>query len=351
MIAEMTSMQRVLTTLSHKEPDRVPLFLLFTTHGARELGLSIREYFANPAHVFEGQRRLRKKYGHDCYYSFHYASIEAEAWGGESIFYEDGPPNVGTPFLTSSRIRTLERPRVESSPGLQRVLEATRRLKADARDTVPIIGVVMSPFSLPVMQMGFENYIKLLYGDPELRDRLLNLNAEFCLEWANAQLQAGATAICYFDPVSSTTIVPRELYREIGFPLAQRTLQAIQGPIAIHLASARTIPILGDVAEAGASVIGVGSEEDLSEVRANCRDHLTILGNLNGVAMARWDIQTAEAATKKAIRQAGKGGGFILGDSHGEIPWQVKDDTLLAIAEAARRWGRYPLDWIDADET
>jgi len=37
----MTSMERVLTTLSHKEPDRVPLFLLATMHGAKELGLSI----------------------------------------------------------------------------------------------------------------------------------------------------------------------------------------------------------------------------------------------------------------------------------------------------------------------
>ena len=43
---EMTPMERVLTTLSHKEPDRVPLFLLLTMHGANELGLSIKEYFS-----------------------------------------------------------------------------------------------------------------------------------------------------------------------------------------------------------------------------------------------------------------------------------------------------------------
>ena len=34
-----TSMERVLTTLGHREPDRVPLFLLLSLHGARELGL------------------------------------------------------------------------------------------------------------------------------------------------------------------------------------------------------------------------------------------------------------------------------------------------------------------------
>ncbi|HSO82907.1 MAG TPA: methylcobamide--CoM methyltransferase MtbA, partial [Thiocapsa sp.] len=46
-----------------------------------------------------------------------------------------------------------------------------------------------------------------------------------------------------------------------------------------------------------------------------------------------------------AIRFAsGHGGGFILSDNHGEIPYQVPEDTLLAISEAVHRWGTYPLD-------
>ena len=39
----MTSLERVLTALSHKEPDRTPLFLLFSHYGAKEMGMSIRE--------------------------------------------------------------------------------------------------------------------------------------------------------------------------------------------------------------------------------------------------------------------------------------------------------------------
>ncbi|MDZ4163761.1 MAG: uroporphyrinogen decarboxylase family protein [Smithellaceae bacterium] len=66
----MTSMQRVLASLSHKEPDRVPFFFLLTMHGARELELSIHDYFAKAEHVAEGQLRLRAKFGHDCLYSF-----------------------------------------------------------------------------------------------------------------------------------------------------------------------------------------------------------------------------------------------------------------------------------------
>ena len=95
----MTSLDRVLTTLGFKEPDRVPFFLLLTMHGAQELGLCINDYYSNAEYVIEGQRRLLEKYQDDCLLNFTYASLETEAWGGETIFSEDGPPNAGEPII------------------------------------------------------------------------------------------------------------------------------------------------------------------------------------------------------------------------------------------------------------
>ena len=66
MSAAMTSLDRVLTTLRHEEPDRVPLFLLLTMHGAREVGMELEAYFGDAHSIAEGQLRLREKYGHDC---------------------------------------------------------------------------------------------------------------------------------------------------------------------------------------------------------------------------------------------------------------------------------------------
>lgn len=342
----VTSLQRVLTTLGHKEPDRVPLFLLVTMHGAKELGISIKEYFSWAENVVEGQLRMRAKYRNDCLYSIFYAPIEVEAWGGEVIFYDDGPANSGEPFIhRPEEIKYLEPPRVKETPCLVQVLKTAEMLKARVGDEVPIIGVVMSPFSLPVMQMGFDKYIELIYEQPRLFERLMKVNEAFCVDWANAQLEAGATAIGYFDPVSSSTITPRELYLKTGFKVARRTLARIKGPTATHFASGRCLPIIDDVARTGTAIIGTSVLEDLSEVKAACRGKLTVLGNLNGIGMRRWTVEQAEFAVKDAIAKAGPGGGYILSDNHGEIPWQVPEETLLAISEAVRQWGRYPLNW------
>ena len=74
--APMSSLDRVLTTLGQREPDRVPLFLLPTMHGARELQISIREYFSRGEYVAEGQLRMQARYHNDCLYAFFYAPIE-----------------------------------------------------------------------------------------------------------------------------------------------------------------------------------------------------------------------------------------------------------------------------------
>ena len=344
----MTSMQRVLTAMAQQEPDRVPLFLLTTMHGAKELGLSIRDYFSSAEHVVEGQMRLLEKFRSDCLYPFYYASIELEAFGGETIFIDDGPPNAAGPIIRrSEEIDHLEVPRVEEAAGLVRVLETIRQLKARVGDTVPIIGVAISPFSLPIMQLGFERYIQLIYEQPEHFARLMAVNRAFCVDWANAQLAAGATAITYFDPVSSTTVTPRDLYLTTGYPVAMETFRLINGPKATHLASGRGLELVDDIVATGAAAVGVSALEDLAEWKAAAAGRLTLLGNLNGVEMRRWTAAQAESEVKQAIAKAGRGGGFVLADNHGEIPWQVPDEVLLAIRDAVDRWGRYPLDWIE----
>lgn len=339
-----SSLERVLTTLGHKEPDKVPLFLLLSYYGAKELGISIKEYFSKPKYVFEAQLKMAEKYKNDCLYPFFYASVETEAFGGDTIFIENGPPNSGKPIIkTEKDIIELQAPEIENSEILQRVLRTISMLKDEVNDRIPIIGVVMSPFSLPVMQMGFDKYLDLLLENKDLFNKLMKVNEEFSVNWANSQLQAGATAICYFDPVSSPTIITKEMYRETGMKTAKRTLSKINGPTATHFASGRSLQIIDELAETGTAIVCPSSLEDIAKVKSKAKGKLTVMGNLNGIEMCRWTKEVTELKVKNIINKAAKGGGFILSDNHGEIPYQVKEETLLAISNAVDKWGTYPL--------
>ena len=341
---EMTSMQRVFTALSFKEPDRVPLFLALTLHGAQELELSIEDYFSNPENVAQAQLLMQKKYSNDFLLGFYYAPLEVEILGGEVIFRNDGPPNSGNPLLKDLKdIKDFEFPKIMEAKRLRDVLKTISILKDKSKGEIPIIGVSLSPFSSPVIQMGFDKYIELIYQNPEHFRILMEKNSNFCIEWSNAQLEAGATAICYFDPVSSTTITSRDKYIETGLVVAKNVIPKIKGPVITHFASGRCKRIMDLLPETKTAAIAVSVSEDLAEIKLLANKNFSICGNLNGIEMRRWTEKETDMKVKEAIIKGASGGGFVLTDNHGEIPIQVPKDTLTAISEAVKKWGTYPI--------
>jgi uroporphyrinogen decarboxylase len=192
------------------------------------------------------------------------------------------------------------------------------------------------------MQLGFEEYLNLLYFDKPRFRQLMKINQQFCLSWAKAQLDAGATAICYFNPLASTDIIEKPLYLATGYPVDLKTTAAIQGPVATHLASGRVLPVLKEIIDTGSVVLGIGSGENPGEIKNAARGRITLLGNLNGIEMCGWSEETAFGTVGELITESAAGGGFILSDSHGEIPWQVPEAVLLSISEAVQELGRYP---------
>jgi len=340
----MNSFERTMAAITHTEPDRVPLFLLLSLYGAKELQIPIKEYFSKAENIVNAQLTMKEKYRNDCIYTFSYAPAEVEAFGGEVIFVDDGPPNSGEPFIKSfEQISKIEVPNIKESKCLKRVLDSTEMLKKEVGIETPIIGVVMSPFSLPVMQMGFEKYLELLYFRKDNFEKLMQINEEFCVAWANAQLEAGATAICYFDPLASPNIIEKDLYLKSGNKIAKRTISRINGPTATHLASGITLPVLDDIVNTGTAVLGFSANDNLTEIKKAAQNKICLLGNLNAIEMVNWSSEKIQSEVKNIIDKAGAGGGLILSDNHGEIPWQVHEDVLFEISEAVSRFGTYPL--------
>ena len=97
------------------------------------------------------------------------------------------------PHMTGgSRVQPPPLPRL---PGIDPAgrLPHVAFVSSDFGQTV-MLSFLMSPFSLPVMQMGFEPYLRLIFEEQELFERLMRVNSAFCVAWANAQLDAGANA-------------------------------------------------------------------------------------------------------------------------------------------------------------
>ena len=103
------------------------------------------------------------------------------------------------------------------------------------------------------------------------------------------------------------------------------------------------MPVMDEIAAAGALILGFSCDDELRAVKAASRGKICLIGNLNAVDMVNWDGVRAEAEVKKLIDGAGEGGGLIISDNHGEIPFQVPEEVLLAVSDAVHKYGKYPL--------
>jgi len=336
----MTSAERVHEAMAFRRPDRVPFVLPAQMHAARRLGLGIRECLETPRHVVAAQLHLREWLGNDIVSGAPPAAFEVEAWGGTIEFDEAGPPVAGPPPIRPQEIARLEPPRLEDSPRLLGALEAIAELRARVGDTVPVAGAVVSPFSLPVLQLGFETYLDVMLERPLDFERLMEVNIAHCLEWARAQVRAGATVLVYADPVASTDVVPLETARRTALGVARRVLSDLGVPCIFGLASGRSLPLVDDLVSLGATAVGVSAQENLGEAIARCWGRIAVVGNLNALAMCGWSTADAESAVINALWAAGTDGGWLLADNHGEIPFPVPDDVLKTIAETAKSCGR-----------
>nr|WP_320130916.1 uroporphyrinogen decarboxylase family protein [uncultured Holophaga sp.] len=340
----MTSTQRIQAALMHTEGDRVPFILSLVLHGAKAVGLDLPSYFRDPKACAEGQIKLRERYGTDALAGIPYAAVEYEGWGGESLFSDEGSPNAGAPLFGPKELtRGVEPPRVRDSPRLQQILTGIRHLRSRVADEVPIIGQILSPFALPIFQIGFSAYLDLLYEDRPTFWSLMTANTAFALEWAEAQADAGASALVYGDPLASGSLIPLPLYQETGARVAADILPALKRPVLFHLGSASVGSALDTILTLSPAGVSVGFGDELAEMKTRCKGQLALAGNLNGIAMIHWSAAQATEEVRKALALGGPGGGFVLTDQLGELPISVPEEIIGTIAEAARTLGRYPL--------
>lgn len=338
---EMTSFERLSAVLRLEIPDRVPVVLVSSTHGARELGLSLPEYFSRPENVAEGQLRFVESVGHDNVDAYYYAVREAEAFGAEVMFHEDGPPGMGPPILrTEAAIDTLQAPDPTQSPPLRDVLRSTELIARRAKGRWLVVGHVVGPCSLPTLLMGDSSWLELLlFGSVSRRRRLIQITRRFCVSWANALLSAGADAIALAEPLATSTILTREQAARLVLPEVRRAVKAIRGPTILW--SIGSIHSVADLVPGlGVRAVSTDPGDDLREVKAAVGGKIVVLGGLNDLAMLTWSPRDAEAAARRAIEEAAPGGGFILSPQN-EIPTLVGNDILSTIVDVVRQWGRY----------
>lgn len=338
----MNAYERVLAVLQHRLPDCVPVCPVLLLQGAAELGLDLKTYLSDGEHLAAGQLRLLEKFGHDAVLGIPHVVQDATAFGAGLHYFDHGPPGLANMVIRSyAEARQLAAPDPAAAPLLRQTLRAIELLARQVKGQAPILGACIAPFSLPSMLMGTELWIELLFEPPDLRrqvmEPVLSAAADFCVRWANAQLEAGADAVVLADGMASSAVITRQEFVELALPVARETVARIRGPV-IHEGVGSLQPMLDLLPPTGVVAAVLDQHDDLAACKQLVGGRITLIGNLNNVAMRRWTPEQARQQAQAALAAAAPGGGFILAAQGPDIPLGVSDPVIHALVAAGHEW-------------
>lgn len=323
--------------------DRIPVFSIMLDQGAKELGLTLEEYYSKGEYVAQGQLRLREKYGYDNLWSLFYVGREAELLGCKRILYAtDGPPNVGEMILRSrDDIAKFEPPvDIVSHPAFAEPLNCLKILRAESQGRYPICAYLTASMTLPALLMGMEKWMEmLLLGPYDLRDELMAKCSVFFRRLVAAYRDAGADIIVYANPFGSTDFVPRKFVEDVSLPWMQRDLAGLSmAGMVYYCGGARLGGSIDLAARLGFETFYISPMDDIRTCKAVVGARGLVGAAVNDARLIDWSQAQIRDEVRRICDEGRPEGHFFLGTLL--MPCSIPERNIHAFFDAAYEFGR-----------
>lgn len=204
---------------------------------------------------------------------------------------------------------------------LNYVVEAIKITKKGLNGRVPLIGFAGAPwtiFSYMTEGSGSKTFSRaraMLYTQPELSARLLDMITQSTINYLKAQIEAGANLVQVFD--SWAGVLPPDLYKKYSLKYISRICDAIsEVPLTVFAKGA--FFAREELGKLNCETIGLDWNMDIAESRKLIGENKTLQGNLDPAALYG-SGKEVEIATRKMMDQF-KGGRHIANLGHGVYP-------------------------------
>ena len=383
----LTPRERVLTTLDHREPDRVPIVIgVSNTTGMKmrayrelkaligveapdeylydwpELGTAALDEATferlhgdvrgvldlEPAAILE---RNRTREPHSNY---------VNSWGSGAVEIAPGEwfPMV-EPLRDAITIDDLDRyqwPDVDDPSRFAHMTVEAARLAADDRYAIMVAPWLLFPLERAFAMQGMDRFLMNVGQDPEFAEALLRRIGALCRRLMDHVLDAVGDDLDIvkigddLGTQQSLLMSPRS-YRAILKPIHAEQIAAIRrrtnAKVFFHT-DGDVFPLLDDLVEIGVDILNpiqtsAGKMADLATLKARYGKSLVFCGGIDTQrVLPHGTPDEVRAEVRRVIGELGPGGGYMVASVH-TIMNDVPAANILAMVDAVEAYGHYPL--------
>jgi uroporphyrinogen decarboxylase len=377
----MRPKERVQAVLQRSEPDRVPLALwgsYYTLNDGTYLRVLEHLDLGEAVLPFRKQKprnsnyyddRVLDRLGTDVRYVWSGftdlggARMDGDcrdAWGVE--WQRSGPhiTSVGAPLagLSLEQIESYPWPDPARYLDFDLMRERLRFLRRDySRHALGARAVnSYGPFEQAAELRGREGFYMDLAMEPEIARRIVERCTDVIVRAQRLYLEVVGKELDFFeipgDDFGGTqdVMISPASFDELFKPALKRIIAVVKDfdpslPVAFHSDGAIT-KIIPGLVEAGVDILNPMEPlpaMDWASVKREYGPRLCFMGGVDLKEALTGSVQDVEKDVKRCLRTFGAGGGYILTAAN-HIQQDVPPENVVALFEAGRRFGRYPLD-------
>lgn len=341
------SLERVLTTLKHQEPDRVPHFewvhdvdvVKAMTNGGGYHDL-IEQYDIDGVMVAPAYRKT----------SLGEPDLLVDEWGAVRRMGKD---NYAMPVDDQAPLRTLDDLKIWQVPDPDDDFryEPIRQTAARFGGKRAIILQMRDVWSGPRDYMGYAQLFVNLKTAPELVEGTVQRCVDHYIRVIQKAAGMGVNIVFTGDDVADNRgpMFSPLIWEQMFIPHYKRLVNAIHEAGLYHWkhSDGNMYPLLDSICAAGSDgidPIDPSGGMELSVVKQKYGHKMAIKGNIDQTELLMYGpAEAVVESVKKAIRDAGPGGGYVCSSSN-SIHSGVAPDLYKVMIDAIHYYGQYPLD-------
>jgi uroporphyrinogen decarboxylase len=257
---------------------------------------------------------------------------------GVGLYFKEGEgPGFKHPLRSKAAIESLGVP--DPHQELRYVIEAVTLIRRELGGRVPLIGFSGSPWTLATYMVeggstkNFQYVKGLMFDQPQLMHKLLNILAQAITNYLNAQIAAGAQVVMIFDTWGG--VLTTRDYREFSLLYLRQivenvTRQVDHQRIPIILFTKDGNEWLEEIAATGCDAIGLDWKLPIGTVRQRIGQQVALQGNMDPCILYA-QPQRIHEEVAIILESFGHGSGHIFNLGHGIHPQTNPDHVALFI--------------------
>lgn len=383
----MNSRERILKTLNHEEPDRIPLYEgpIENLPITKEFGgspsmqglrksmrmLSLipgwRKLYANEMQKgnvlkmgLKRQYRFLKKVGLDLVVAptaMLLTKCKFPTWNSYvdefgRMFKIETYNGVDQAYYTGGYFATKEDyeewgPVDPYHPVRAKLLKYALKLGEE-------LDICVAGFNIGVMEptleaFGIDNFSRFLGRDKAFAKKIFDDRGKFSLELTKNSIENGVEIIFIHDDLAykGRPFFSPNMMDEYVYPHYRAVVnEAHKHGVKVFLHSCGFItPLLPKLVEIGFDAINPiepTAGNDIFSLKNQFGSRITFIGNVSPQSLATGSVDEITQYTRRLIKEVAPGGGFILSSGHSINPY-VKKENYLAMLDVWKKFGNYPL--------